>query len=334
MQPGSDLAQGYPAHSYDAAAIRVVAGANQGDAIGGPQDCVPGDVYRLAPDTPAKRLMLAPGGGKTAQRIASGSDVGAAGDRLVMLAILTLLPPDGDRLTIVTVRHDATGAIYALPLSPILPKVEYTLIDIGTDIGNLRLADVICVSFASGTLITLPGGQQKLIEGLRVGDAVLTRDNGPQPVRWIGRATLRAAGGFAPVVIAAGTLGNGNELVVSPHHRIFIYQRGPRRLAGTAEVLVQAKHLVDGDRVWRREGGFVDYYSLVFDRHEIIFAEGIAAESLMVNEDTVRHLPPELAEELQGRFPGLRQSQRGGTETTRAALEAAGRNSVFLPNRK
>ena len=323
---------GYFVQAHVAGAIRVVSGANLGDPIGEIDDCMAGDVYRLHPEARTARLGLChSAGSRAAQQIAAGSEIGAAGDKVSVLALLTLLGHDGDRLAIVTIRHAPSGAIYALPLSPMLPKVEYTLVDLTGDTGKVRLADIVCVSFAAGTLITLPGGHQQVIEALTAGDQVLTRDSGAQPVKWVGKATLRAAGSFAPVVISAGTLGNSGDLVVSPHHRIFIYQRGARRLGGTAEILVQAKHLVDGDRVWRREGGFVDYYSLVFDRHEIIFAQGIPAESLMVNEETVRLLPTELAEELIGRFPGLRQSQHFGTEPSRAALEAAGRASLFRP---
>ena len=332
MSDAANTLPGQSVQAYQAGAMRVVLGANLGDPVGGADAVALGDIYRLKPEARARRLMLRlrPDSGP-AQEIAQGSDIGRPGDLIIPLALLTLIAPDGERLVVVTVWHEASLTSFALPLSPVLPGMDYTLVDISTDFSGLRLSDMICVSFAAGTLITLPGGVPAMIENLSPGDLILTRDNGPQPVRWIGKATLRAAGSFAPVVISAGTLGNSGDLMVSPHHRIFLYQRGVRRLGGLSEVLVQAKHLVDGDRVWRREGGFVDYYSLVFDRHEIIFAEGIPAESLMVNEDTVRLLPDDLADELRDRFPGLRQSQHYATEASRAALMAAGHASIFRP---
>ena len=102
---------------------------------------------------------------------------------------------------------------------------------------------------------------------------------------------------------------------------VAVIDRDPHHLAvyappGQAEILIQAKHLVDGRAIRRREGGFVDYYSLVFDRHEVIYAEGIACESLMVNASTLRLIPGDLSEDLRERFPGLTQSQHRGTETT------------------
>jgi hypothetical protein len=208
-------------------------------------------------------------------------------------------------------------------------RIDYTLVDVAADPAGVRLADVICVSFAAGTMITIPGGAQKAIEALRPGDVILTRDNGGQPARWIAKATLRAQGSFAPIVISSGTFGNIGDLVVSPHHRIFIYQRGSYRLGGVAEILVQAKHLVDDDRVWRREGGFVDYYSLIFDRHEIIYAEGIPTESLMVTDESFCLLPDELAEEITARLPGLRHSPHFAPEPGRQAVRKAGPASLF-----
>lgn len=324
----SQLAQAV--HAYDAGAMRVTAGANLRDAIGGADDCELGDVYRLSPDAVARRLMLVamPEDPKS-QQIADGSEIGVAGDPIELQAVLTLMAPDGDRVELLYARHAPSGAGFALPLSPIAPRTDYALIDIRTDIGDIRIADVVCVSFAAGTLITLPGGAQRPIETLKPGDQVLTRDHGPQEIRWIGKATMRAIGAFAPVVIAAGTLGNYSDLVVSPHHRVFIYQRGKQRVGGTAELLVQAKHLVDGEKVTRREGGFVDYHSLVFDRHEIIYAEGIPAESLQVNEATVSRLPDDLAEEVRARFPGLSQSQHFGTEAGRDLLDKVTRDALL-----
>lgn len=140
---------------------------------------------------------------------------------------------------------------------------------------------------------------------------------------------MRAWGSFAPVVISAGVLGNEGDLVISPHHRVFLYRRGKQRLADTSEILVQAKHLVDDENVWRREGGFVDYYALVFARHEIIYAEGIPVESLMVSEATLSLLPEELSAEISARLPDLAHRPHFGTEASRELLDRIGREQIF-----
>lgn len=319
----------HSAYAHPARHLPVVSGANLGDSIAAAGLSEIGDLYRLRPDAMPGRLRLFTDA-SGAQRVADeGSEIGRPGDAVLPLSQMTFMGADGERIEAILVTIGAAGEEYLVPLSPLAPRTDYTLLDARAADGTLPLSDLICVSFAAGTRITLADGLQRRIETLAPGDMVLTRDHGPQEVRWIGKATLRAKGSFAPVVVLPGILGNDRELIVSPHHRLFIYQRGTARVGGSAEILVQAKHLVDGENILRREGGFVDYFSLVFDRHEIIFAEGIAAESLMVNEATVAQLPPELGAELLRRFPGLSQSQHFGTEAGRDLLTPAARGALL-----
>ncbi|MEZ5686463.1 MAG: Hint domain-containing protein [Paracoccaceae bacterium] len=314
-------------HVYDAELFWVTSGANQGDGLGRADSCVPGDVYQLERDAAPIRLMLAPGAG--CQQLARGSQLGKAGDRLSLVARHVLIDPEGETVDMLLIRHEPTGALLTLPLSPIGPRIDYTLLEAHDDPGEVQLSDLVCVAFTSGTMITLAGGAQRPIETLRPGDRVLTRDSGPQPLKLVAKATMRALGSFAPVVISSGTLGNEGDLVVSPHHRLFLYRHGARRIADTSEILVQAKHLVDGENVWRREGGSVDYYALVFDRHEIIYAEGIPCESLMVNAATLPLLPAELRAEISARLPDLRHRPHFGTEAGRELLDRIGRDQIF-----
>ena len=332
-----------PPHSaqvFPAEAMTVSAGVNLGDGFEAWEEACPGDTYRLAPDATPQGLLLsreaAPhGDGARQMPVAPGSPLGRPGDPVALVARFSLMSAEGDGIELLALEHRPTGAtpaLWLLPLSPMARGADYTLLRIEENPEAVRLSDIVCVSLGRGTRITLPDGRQKPIEALSPGDPVLTRDHGPQPVRWIGRATLRAQGAFAPVVIAAGTLGNAGDLVVSPHHRMFLYQRRRHPLLQTSELLVQAKHLTDGETIFRREGGFVDYYSLAFDRHEIIYAEGIPAESLLVNEATLAHLPDALAEDVRTRFPGLSQHQHFGTEAGRHLLETIGRNRLIGPN--
>jgi Hint domain len=295
--------------------LYVAQGANLGDALAGPAQVCLGDVYELEPGHRALRLVLTQGDA----RLAAGSEVGTAGDVVTLEARYTLMTPDGDRVELAVLRVGDLRC--ALPLSPMAARTEYALLVVDTAPAAARLTDLLNVSFARGTMIALSSGEQRAIEDLRVGDRILTRDHGGQPIVWIGRATLRAVGAFAPVVIPKGALGNAGDLIVSQHHRMFLYQRERKAGLATAELLVQAKHLADGDRIFIREGGYVDYFSLIFAGHEIIYAEGVPAESLMVTEATVNRLPPELAAEVKARFPGLNQNQHFGTEAGRAALD-------------
>lgn len=309
--------RGQAVQVFAAEDFRVLSGVNRGEGPERPDLLEPGDVYELRNGARALRMRLVQKG--DGAEVSEGSEVGEPADRLDLLAALVFLAAHGERVEMLLLGH--SSGTYLLPMSPLARRTGYTLVGIDETPRGVRLTDLICVSFARGTLITLPSGLQRPIEELQAGDRVLTRDHGPQPVAWIGRAALRAIGSFAPVVIGAGTLGNARDLIVSQHHRIFLYQ--PQRHAGlrTSEVLVQAKHLVDGEQVFQREGGVVEYFSLAFERHEIIYAEGIPCESLLVSEATVARLPPDMAEALRERFPGLRQDQHFGTEAGREALD-------------
>lgn len=310
--------------------IFVAQGVNAGDGLAPPDAVCLGDVYELDPAAAPRRLAIRLEG--SGQCIAAGSEVGRPGDRIRLIARYRLMDPEAASVELLLLEV-AGGTHIALPLSPMGVAREYTLVAVEDAPADVALAHLVCVSFARGTRITLGDGRQKRIEALVPGDLVLTRDHGRQPLRWLGQATLRAAGAFAPVIIGRGRLGNAGDLIVSQHHRIFLYQR--ERAAGlpTSEVLVQAKHLVDDETVFIREGGFVDYFSLVFDQHEIVYAEGIPCESLLVNDATVTRLPPGLAEQIRARFPGLAQSQHFGTEAGRQLMDEIGRETLLQPSR-
>ncbi len=165
---------------------------------------------------------------------------------------------------------------------------------------NRAAVDLLC--FAAGTHIITRRGEIP-VERLEIGDKVLTRDSGFQTLRLIAMRRVEATGNFAPVVFAPGAIGNGRELVLSPQHRVLVVGAEAEMLFGEPEVLVPAVALVDGVRVTRRPGGMVAYFHLVFDRHEIVFAEGASAESLLVSRTSLARMEPSLRREIETLFP-------------------------------
>lgn len=306
-----------PAHRAQvlpATAVRVSSGANLGDSLQDWHEACLGDTYRFEGHPPMQVLaMRAPTTAATAQMVAQGSQIGQAGAGLRICTQLRLMALDGQKLDLLVLHVEGAGQ-YILPLGALAPKRDYTLLSITTPDPDLRLTDVICLSFHRGTRIALASGAMVPIETLTPGTRILTRDHGPQPIRWIGRTTLRAQGAFAPVVITKGAMENEADLVVGPHHRLFVYRRDHLPGLPRAELLVQAQHLVDDETIYRREGGFAEYFSLVFDNHEILYAEGIPVESLMVNDDSLAALPKDLAADLRRDLPDLRQTPHIGLE--------------------
>lgn len=274
---------------YDSSDFLVVDGANIDDTLSYASEAVLDDVYELRGAAERARLALhVQGSGR--YTVAAGTERGTVGARIVVDSCLTVMTPDGSTLEMLVLveidDEDMVLGSYVLPLAPLLAHGHYRLVGIDRDSAVRKLAQVACVAFTRGTRITMGTGAQKPIEDLRVGDKILTRDDGAQAIRWIGVNTVRAVGDFAPIVIKAGTLNNDGDLVVSPDHRLFIYQRRDALGAGRSEVLVKARHLVNGDTVVQQPGGFVDYFQLLFDHHQIIYAEGIAAETLLVDTRT------------------------------------------------
>ena len=332
---------------FEAACLPVDLGANGGDPLPLPGDSVDGDYYRLDPQADIRKLTLtlpdkatrqadapdtgAPGDDQPAGHVAEGSPTGRAGAPVWLRGRISLMAPDGDRAEVLVLETPAGNsglgsdggsnggangglARLALPLSPLRPGQVYTQIGADTAPGPIRLADMAAGAFATGTLIAMADGSQHPVERLAPSMSVITRDHGPQPLRWVGSVTLRAQGAFAPVTLLPGAMGNPRPLVVSPYHRLFLYRRDARALAGAAELLVQARHLTDGRLILRREGGFVTYHSLVFDRHEVIYAQGVPCESLQLCPHTLTRLPADLADALQERFPGLDQNRHAGLD--------------------
>lgn len=165
--------------------------------------------------------------------------------------------------------------------------------------------NVIC--FTAGTAIQTPAGERR-IEALRAGDLVLTLDHGPQPVRWIGKKTVRATGNLAPVRFAKGSVGNHRDLLVSPQHRMLCSGHLPQLHFGEYEVLAPAKSLVDNFGVTVDYGGMVTYVHMLFDRHEVVLANGAPSESFYPGDTGLSALTDAARDELFCLFPELRSN--------------------------
>ena len=173
----------------------------------------------------------------------------------------------------------------------------------GADRSSFRTDNVGVACFAAGTRIRTPDGEVR-IETLQPGDLVETRDNGPQPLRWIGttrlgQARLDADERLRPVAIKSWVLGSRRDLMVSRQHA-FLDSTG-KRLIRAAQML---KENWRGVRVAQGRKK-ITYVHLMFDRHELVFAEGVATESMYPGPMALSGLKRECREELMTIFPQL-----------------------------
>ena len=189
-----------------------------------------------------------------------------------------------------------------------------------TDVGIVTIDTIPC--FVAGTLIRTPGGEVP-VEALKPGDLVETLDDGPQPMRWIGRRLVVAKGAFAPVRIAPGAFGGHGGLMLSPQHRVMVQDRIAELLFGVAEVLVAAKDLVNGSSVQVVEGGWVEYVHILFDRHQVVWSQGLATESFLPGLQGTGDPESGIAAEIRAIFPDIDLATGDGySPAARRALKA------------
>jgi Ca2+-binding RTX toxin-like protein len=252
----------------------------------------------------------------------AGNLIGGGGDDVIYVGLNTGFVDGGSGNNTMLILEGATFA----PFSPGATggTITIQLPDGGTrtitylNVPESNISVVIC--FAAGTRVETPGGPVA-VEDLRPGDLVATRDDGPQPLRWIGRRTVPAEGAFAPIRFSPGSIGNHAPLLVSPQHRMLLSGWRCELLFGEPEVLCAACHLVDGDRIHRAPRPFITYVHLMFDKHQIVFAEGAAAESLFIG-DYQMDADPGLYTELLAIFPELLDPAHPARQPTHRSLRA------------
>ncbi|WP_298906888.1 Hint domain-containing protein [uncultured Aliiroseovarius sp.] len=184
--------------------------------------------------------------------------------------------------------------------------------------GDLDYRDVIC--FTTGSLILTDRGERP-IEDLRVGDMVVTRDHGLQPIRWISHTTTAGVGRLAPIRIQEGAFGNHSALIVSPQHRM-VYE-GPQASLFFAEpeVMIPAVHLLHSGCATQTDVDRVTYYHIMFDAHQVIFANGAATESFHPGHQGLKAVDEAARDELFTLFPELRSEPRQYGDTARMVLK-------------
>ena len=219
---------------------------------------------------------------------------------------------DNDVLDLTAWGWALTNIIYD-PMNPENGTVEF-LDGSGAVIGSMSFTGIETVipCFTPGTMITTQCGEV-LVEDLQAGDLVMTRDNGLQPLRWVGRRQLSLADlivnpALRPVEIAKGALGHDlpiRDMKVSPQHRMLIEDGRAEMLFGDAEVLVAATHLRVLPGIEERLTAGVTYIHLLFDRHELICANGAWTESFQPAMRMLNGMEEAQRAEIAALFPEI-----------------------------
>jgi hypothetical protein len=132
--------------------------------------------------------------------------------------------------------------------------------------------------YAAGTRILTDHGARP-IEALATGDRVVAWRSGRlAPVRWIGHARVACRHhprpwDVWPVRVSADAFGPGlphTALYLSPDHAVFV-----------AGVLVPIRHLLNDATITQIPRDNVEYWHVELDRHDVVIAEGLPAESYL-----------------------------------------------------
>jgi hypothetical protein len=194
-------------------------------------------------------------------------------------------------------------------------SIRFTEVGPNNSFGALLDNVSLLVCFTAGTQIDTPKGPRR-VEDLRPGDLVLTADDGPQPVRWVGQRRvgwheMARDPRLRPVTITASAFGPGlpqRDLTVSRQHRVVRSGWACELHFALPEVLVPAHCLVNGESV-RHDlpGGDVTYVHFLCDCHQIVMAEGLATESFYPSPLSLTGLEDAARAELLLLFPELRR---------------------------
>jgi hypothetical protein len=183
--------------------------------------------------------------------------------------------------------------------------------------------------FTPGTTIATPKGE-RLVEELREGDRIITRDNGIQEIRWVGRKemsgkSLVANPHLKPILIRAGSLGNGlpeRDMLVSPNHRMLVASEKTQLYFEEHEVLAAAKHLVGSEGIHAVDVMGTAYIHFMFDRHEVVRSNGAWTESFQPGDYSLKGIGNSQRNEIFELFPELQEKQGlEGYQSARRALK-------------
>ena len=174
---------------------------------------------------------------------------------------------------------------------------------------------------AGGTRVDTATGP-RAVESLRAGDRIVTLSGAQVPLRLVlahrvEPSKMRRDRRFWPVCIRAGALGFGlprRTLWVGAQHRMLYQSIRVPLLFGDDAVLVRAKSMAASlDRIYvDASAKALTYFQLVFDRHEVIFAEGAATESFLPAAEDLQHLAPQDRARLRASCPHLGTGTPGG----------------------
>ncbi len=140
---------------------------------------------------------------------------------------------------------------------------------------------------AAGSRVVTKSGMIP-IENLSVGDEVITRSSGFQKIEYLGNTRKFKKKFQNTVMICAGAISNEKDMFLSPNHKVLIYGAKIKQHFDHLEYLVAVKDLVNGETILNLETNDLEYHGIVLQKHELIYVEAIAMESMNLTDIDVQ----------------------------------------------
>lgn len=226
------------------------------------------------------------------------------------ISLLGLTIPTGTARDLVVVQSVTTGKLHFLFPDGVPNATGMIALVVDVDPIGYDLGDNGPLCFAAGTRIATPAGPVR-VEDLAWRQQVLTADGRSARVLAViaEPAPPGSSARHMAVRIAAGAFGPGLpacDLRLSQQHRVAVSGPGLELMFGLSAALVPAAALVDFHHIGFEPPQQVPvYYHLLCDRHCLVLAEGLAAETLLWPEAYAQQIPPEDRSRIERRFPQL-----------------------------
>ena len=179
---------------------------------------------------------------------------------------------------------------------PVSPRTRRNIMRMGAIFGSVVLArtaamacpPALCIGcFLKGTKIQTAEGERK-IEDLAIGDLLPTMFGGLRPVQWIGRYPIKRSDPSKPWVKDALPVRIARSALAPnvPHTDLYVTGGHSLLIDG---VLVPAEVLINGTTITRyeaREYDELEFFHIKLESHDVIYAEGAPAETLLNVEES------------------------------------------------
>ncbi|MBD3787385.1 MAG: Hint domain-containing protein [Sphingomonadales bacterium] len=243
---------------------------------------------------------------------------------------LLLERPGGGTIRLDRIEIDGRLALY-LPSEGLMPGHDYRAASLTSSGARAASPEEIAAlpCLGTGTMIATDEGPQP-IDWLRPGDRILTRDNGYQPLLWLGTHVMprRSPAVTRPLILPADCFGPAQPerpIVASPGQGVLLAGHELELWFAESEMFASLRDVAP---VATPLEGRQTLYSLLFATPEVILAEGLWVGSVQAEANVIAQLPDRVRAALAPRLAeGHREAARGWLEPWEVAMFARARSA-------